>query len=282
MKGRCRISVFLAALALLPVSIPGFSKTAAQLPKPAAENTKAKQSTQPAKQLNSDQTYVVKKGDSLFRIAQANQTTVAELKSANGLRNSRIKVGQRLVLRVSENGSAKKEAPVEPAVKAARNEESAARHISQLKDQNLISDDESSTTRLRLVEAGFQMIGIRYRRSGGSERTGFDCSGLVKNLFSKFNIELPRTSREQYKQGEKIDRDNLEPGDLVFFSSGGSNPTHVGIYIGNDKFLHAARKARQVMVSDLNKIWYTVRYLGARRIADLWGEATESIPEQEQ
>jgi cell wall-associated NlpC family hydrolase len=99
----------------------------------------------------------------------------------------------------------------------------------------------------------------------------------VKSVFSKFNIELPRTSREQFKQGEKVDRDNLQKGDLVFFSSGGKNPTHVGIYVGDNKFLHAARKARQVIVSDLNKIWYSMRYLGARRV--IWGD-DNPVPEQ--
>ena len=118
------------------------------------------------------------------------------------------------------------------------------------------------------------MLGVRYRLSGGSEKSGFDCSGLVKRLFSKFDIELPRTSREQFMQGEKVDRDKLEIGDLVFFSSGGDQPTHVGVYVGNDKFLHAARKARQVIISDFNKIWYTMRYLGARRILDLWWDET--------
>ena len=126
------------------------------------------------------------------------------------------------------------------------------------------------------------MIGVRYRRSGISEKTGFDCSGLVKSLFSKFNIDLPRSSREQYNQGEVVDRDKLQVGDLVFFSSGGTRPTHVGIYVGDDKFLHAAIKAKQVIVSDLNKFWYTMRYLGARRIADLWWDETEATPEEEQ
>jgi cell wall-associated NlpC family hydrolase len=70
-------------------------------------------------------------------------------------------------------------------------------------------------------------------------------------------------------------------GDLVFFSSGGTHPTHVGIYVGDDKFLHAAVKARQVIVSDLNKFWYTMRYLGARRIADLWWDDTETVPEEQ-
>jgi cell wall-associated NlpC family hydrolase len=80
-------------------------------------------------------------------------------------------------------------------------------------------------------------------------------------------------------KGEKVDRDKLQAGDLVFFSSGGSLPTHVGIYVGNDKFLHAARKARQVIVSDLSKFWYTMRYLGARRVMDLWWEEPDSASE---
>jgi cell wall-associated NlpC family hydrolase len=260
MKGRCCTAVFLAALALLVVSIPGYSKTAAPL--------------------RSDHTYVVRRGDNLSKIARANQTTVAALKSANGLKGSRIKAGQTLILSIPGIACSEKEAPRHAEASASRNEETAARHISQLKEQNLIPEDEPPSMRLQLVEAGFKMIGIRYRHSGGSEKTGFDCSGLVKNLFSKFNIELPRSSREQYKQGEKVDRDKLELGDLVFFSSGGSRPTHVGIYIGNDQFLHAARKARRVTVSDLNKIWYAMRYLGARRIADLWGDVTDSDREK--
>ncbi|MBN1566479.1 MAG: C40 family peptidase [Acidobacteria bacterium] len=276
MKGRCRTAFFPAALVFLLVSIPGFTKTSVNLPKSTADNITAKHDANPSDHLSSDQTYLVKKGDNLIRIARANQTTVAMLKSLNGLKNSRIKAGQRLIVPNSEMAPPRDSEP-----KVSQNQEAAARHISQLKEQALISDEESSSTRLRLVEAGFQMIGIRYRRSGCSTKTGFDCSGLVKSLFSRFDIELPRTSREQFKKGEKIDRDKLEPGDLVFFSSGGKNPTHVGIYIGNDKFLHAARKARQVIVSDLNKIWYTMRYLGARRISDLWTEQPASSSKQD-
>jgi len=142
--------------------------------------------------------------------------------------------------------------------------------------------DEAETgnepARIRLIEAGFKLIGVKYRFSGISEKSGLDCSGLVKTLFSKFNIDLPRSSKEQFRQGEKVRRDQLEAGDLVFFSSGGAQPTHVGIYVGDNKFLHAARKAKRVIVSDLDKIWYTMRYLGARRVADLW--ADEPDPEQ--
>jgi cell wall-associated NlpC family hydrolase len=139
-------------------------------------------------------------------------------------------------------------------------------------------NSEDQSVRHRLVEAGFQFLGVRYRFGSVSEQSGFDCSGLVKSVFSKFDIELPRTSREQFKQGEKVDRNNLKKGDLVFFSSGGKTPNHVGIYVGDNQFLHAARKARQVIVSDLNKIWYSMRYLGARRVIEEKGEP--AAPEQ--
>ena len=286
MKRSDRIAIFLTALALLFVSIPGFSKSVSNASKPAAKHKRIKHSTRPAPQRNSDQTYIIRRGDSLLKIARANQTTPEALKSANGLKNTRITAGQTLLIpashkSASKNETPKKETPQSASVNRSMTEESAIRYISQLKDQDPNPDEESPSTRLRLVEAGFRMIGIRYRPSGGSEKTGFDCSGLVKNLFSKFDIDLPRSSSEQYKQGEKVDRDKLEIGDLVFFSSGGSRPTHVGIYVGNDKILHAARKARQVVVSDLNKIWFTVRYLGARRISDLWGDKTNSDPGKE-
>jgi cell wall-associated NlpC family hydrolase len=279
MRGRHRIAVCLAVIALLFVSVSGYAKTATTHAKSSSKIKKVKLGTPPEPKLTSRQTYVVRKGDSLIKIARDNQTTAKALRAANGMKGSKIKAGQQLVIPGSQVAETSKEPP---KAKSARNEQIAAQYISQLKSQNPAADAESPSTRLRLVEAGFKMIGVRYRRSGGSEKTGFDCSGLVKSLFSQFNIDLPRSSREQYNQGEVIDRDKLQVGDLVFFSSGGTRPTHVGIYVGDDKFLHAAIKAKQVIVSDLNKFWYTMRYLGARRIADLWWDETQATPEEEQ
>ena len=96
-----------------------------------------------------------------------------------------------------------------------------------------------------------------------------DCSGLVKMLFAKLHVALPRSSREQIQSGKEVAMDQLELGDLVFFSSRGQTPTHVGVYVGDHQFLHAARKARQVVISDLNQPWYHKRFLGARRVIDL-------------
>ncbi len=277
MKVYRRTAIILAALAALLMAMPGFAKSTTAPAKAPAKQKRAKAESAP----ESDHTYVVRRGDNLIQIARAHQITVKKLKAANGLKSSRIKAGQKLIVPVIQNaGSGKKPLP-DAAQPSKPVDDTIAQYISRPEAQNPAAEEGEPPLRLRLVEAGFQMIGVRYRFSGGSEKTGFDCSGLVKNLFSKFDISLPRSSREQYKQGEKIDRDKLEVGDLVFFSSGGKTPTHVGIYIGDDKFLHAARKARQVVVSDLNKIWYAMRYLGARRISDLWNDDTDPEPKQE-
>ena len=220
--------------------------------------------------------YVTRRGDTLFQIAKTFNTTPNALKSANKLKSSRIKVGQTLKIPSSQSAASIDKAPDTPkTAKAAVTAPILSANLTQPKgaEQN---NAENLPLRERLVEAGFQMLGVRYRFSGTSEKTGLDCSALVRNLFSKVNISLPRSSKEQYKTGEKIDRNNLEAGDLVFFSSGGKTPTHVGIYIGNNQFIHAARKAKQVIVSDLNKLWYSTRYLGARRIMDLWWEEPPS------
>jgi cell wall-associated NlpC family hydrolase len=279
MKGRSRSAIILVAVFLLFAAAPGFSKNASNTPKTPAKQKNIKNAT-PASEPGFTGTYVIRQGDSLYRIAHTYKTTVESLKAGNGLKSSRLKIGQTLRIPGAQSPAPQSEPQKNAETASTPNEQAAIQYITQARDADQILKEEDNPLRLQLAEAGFKMIGVRYRRSGESQKTGFDCSGLVKNLFSKFNIELPRSSREQYKQGEKIDRDKLEIGDLVFFSSGGSNPTHVGIYVGNNKFLHAARKAQQVMVSDLNKIWYTMRYLGARRIADLWWDETDSDPEK--
>lgn len=199
---------------------------------------------------SSSSTYVVQRGgDNLSRIARAYNTTPELLLSFNRLGSDRITIGQVLSIPLPLAALPQASSP-EKKVKASN----------------------THPMRYQLVEAGFQFLGVRYRLSGTSSKSGFDCSGLVKTLFSKFNIDVPRSSREQFRHGEKVERHALEAGDLVFFSSGGTQPTHVGIYVGDNKFLHAALKAKRVIVSDLNKLWYAVRYLGARRVTDLWSD----------
>jgi cell wall-associated NlpC family hydrolase len=271
--------IFSAAIALLFAFTAGIAKTNSASSKSSAAK-KVKTGSQQAHKLNPTSVYIVRAGDSIYEIARRFKTSSEALKAANKLSGSKLKIGQQLKVPVVKSAASIKKTPKTQSP-ANPNQTIMYAGVSQQADKGKAADVDAQSLPHRLVEAGFGLIGVKYRFSGLSEKSGLDCSGLVKTLFSKFNIELPRSSREQYNQGEKIDQDKLAVGDLLFFSSGGSLPTHVGIYVGNDKVLHAARTAKQVVVSDLNKIWNSMRYLGARRIMDLWWEEPAAAPEPE-
>lgn len=118
----------------------------------------------------------------------------------------------------------------------------------------------------RLATAARQFLGLPYRWGGMSRQKGVDCSGLMKILFAAFQVDLPRTSNEQFHAGESVAIDNLESGDLLFFSSDGVTPNHVGLYVGGNRFVHAEKRAGHVIITDLNQPWYTRHFFGARRI----------------
>ncbi len=100
---------------------------------------------------------------------------------------------------------------------------------------------------------------------GGDSPKGFDCSGFTKFVYEKHGKKLPRLADVQYKQGKVIARSKLKPGDLVFFTTYEPGASHVGIYYGNGKFIHAS-SSRGVMISRLDETYWKPRYLGARRI----------------
>ncbi|OQX88533.1 hypothetical protein B6D60_02010 [candidate division KSB1 bacterium 4484_87] len=104
---------------------------------------------------------------------------------------------------------------------------------------------------------------------GGNSKWGIDCSGFTQRVFSRLGISLPRVSHQQYRSGKKIPQDQLRPGDLVFFSNNYYNEVdHVGIYLGNGKFCHASC-SKGVTISNFNKHYYQVHYVGAKRYFEL-------------
>lgn len=111
------------------------------------------------------------------------------------------------------------------------------------------------------------LIGIRYQYGGTAPENGLDCSGLVRYLFKEvWGKELPRTSEEISRVGEKIDTRELQPGDLVFYNTLQRGFSHVGIYLGDNKFIHAPSAGGQVRIENMDMRYWKNRFNGARRI----------------
>jgi cell wall-associated NlpC family hydrolase len=124
----------------------------------------------------------------------------------------------------------------------------------------------ATTSELMLQAMG--LVGMPYKFGGRSPSTGFDCSGLVYYLFGRvFGLYLPRTAREMSDVGNAVRLHELEPGDLVFFNTLRQPFSHVGIYMGDRRFVHAPTRGGQVEVVDMTDRYWKKRYNGARRIA---------------
>ncbi len=118
-----------------------------------------------------------------------------------------------------------------------------------------------------LIDYGLRYLGVRYRRGGTSPETGFDCSGLVQRVFrAAAGLELPRTTGDMARLGERVDRNELRPGDLVFFNTMRRTFSHVGIYLGDGRFLHAPSSGGVVRVDEMSGRYWTTRFNGARRL----------------
>ncbi len=162
-----------------------------------------------------------------------------------------------------------------PAFKQESNEISrilASRHAEvedassvQLKYAVLLNTEVESLPTKTLLESVDEWYGVRYR-SGGNTKTGVDCSGFTVAVYAAaYGLAIPRVSRDQYKTSRKISTTELQEGDLVFFNTNGRGVSHVGVYLGNNKFIHAS-VSRGVMVNDLFEPYYLKRYIGAGRM----------------
>ena len=117
------------------------------------------------------------------------------------------------------------------------------------------------------VDRALGLIGIRYRRGGTSPETGFDCSGFVSHVFKSVGTILPHSAREMSKNSEVIGKSELQPGDLVFFNTMRRAFSHVGIYLGNNQFVHAPASGGEVRIDDLRQKYWGKRFNGARRVS---------------
>jgi cell wall-associated NlpC family hydrolase len=127
--------------------------------------------------------------------------------------------------------------------------------------------DRVAGTTSELVVTAMGFLGVPYRRGGNSAETGFDCSGFVKAIYEQtVGLVLPRRANEQAAATQAIDRRDLQPGDLVFFNTLKRAFSHVGIYVGEGKFIHSPKPGAQVRVEDMRGNYWSTRFDGARRV----------------
>lgn len=133
------------------------------------------------------------------------------------------------------------------------------------------------TAAQNLINQGMDYLGIRYRFGGNSPETGLDCSGLVQNVFrNALGLDLPRAARDMAKVGDKVGIKELKPGDLVFFNTMRKAFSHVGIYVGDGRFLHAPSSGGEVRIDEMSQSYWAKRFNGARRMVP---EGDVSLPQ---
>ncbi len=132
-----------------------------------------------------------------------------------------------------------------------------------------------------LTSAALDLIGIRYKWGGTTPDTGLDCSGLVQFVFQQTTgVTLPRSAKEMSRLGDKVALADLQPGDLVFFNTRRFAFSHVGIYLGDNRFIHAPRRGREVEVATIDRSYWQRRFNGARRLLGVLPEMMPALVPQ--
>jgi cell wall-associated NlpC family hydrolase len=157
---------------------------------------------------------------------------------------------------------------------AAEETENVAGEIITIIDEP--TNDNTSNTKFisnwqdktqEIIMSAMSLTGIRYKYGGTSPETGFDCSGFVRYVFSQAtNLALPPTARAISQLGKSVNKDELQPGDLVFFNTLKTAFSHVGIYVGDNKFVHAPRAGAAVRVESMQTGYWAKRFNGAQRL----------------
>jgi len=211
------------------------------------------------------ESYVVRKGDSLYSISKKMGLPVEEIKRMNQLRSATLKVGQ--VLTFGRTGEEEESEELRDSCESSL--EQLPEDMSEKHDPaDRLGKWNNPEERNLFVRVAKTFLGAPYRL-GGSTLRGIDCSALVKKIYEIFNIHLPRTTREQFQVGKRVEKGELEEGDLVFFKTRRSNNGHVGIYIGNNEFVHASRLNKEVKVDNLDTPYFSKRFLKGVRVKEL-------------
>ena len=218
--------------------------------------------------LSGPKTYTVKRGDNLWQIAKKFDMDSDDLMEINEMSSPALKVGQKLFL---------EEKPEvvnvdQKYVVMARNIEDELKKVSES------PEFAEKTSPDKLVTFAKKLLNIPYK-FGGNTILGIDCSSYVKKVYGLMGVHLPRTAREQFKEGEEIEKEELSVGDLIFFRTYASFPSHVGIYLGNNLFIHASSKGKKVTIDNLETPYYVKRFIGGKRLISASEEQEKTAPD---
>jgi peptidoglycan DL-endopeptidase LytE len=197
----------------------------------------------------------LQRGETLASVAKKYGLSVKNLRAINDIKKKKkARVGQNLIVGNISGGKARKIQRVDITQK-----------IEQVKELSKSPelDDMSATDRLLLFAKKMLDIPYKFGANGG---IGLDCSSFVQRVYSFVDFKLPRSAREQFHVGQEIAKDELKSGDLLFFRTYARFPSHVGIYIGNNLFIHASSVGKKVKIDSLDKPYYLQRYIGAKRL----------------
>jgi LysM repeat protein len=199
--------------------------------------------------------YTVKKGDNVWNIAKKVRIDAEELMEINEMDSPALKVGQKLYLEETE-----------PVLPEMHDIEMLTRNLEEeLKKASETDELSDKSLPEKLTVFAKKLLNIPYK-FGGNSILGIDCSAYVKKVYGLLGIGLPRTAREQFNEGEEIQKEELSIGDLVFFRTYASFPSHVGIYLGNNLFIHASSRGKKVKVDNLDAPYFVKRFIGAKRL----------------
>lgn len=217
-----------------------------------------------------EKTYTVKKGDTVYRIAKRFDISVEDIKELNELKDNSLKIGQRLIISEKAEEAVEPEDIIKsiqvqydkkatPVITSARLEE--VKELSSSKDLSKMSIKE------RLMLFAKKMLHLPYK-FGGNGTIGLDCSAYVQKVYGIAGVTIPRSAREQFRVGEPVDKEELSIGDLVFFRTYASFPSHVGIYLGNNLFIHSSSRSKKITIDSLESPYYFKRFIGAKRLIE--------------
>ncbi|MCL5238723.1 MAG: LysM peptidoglycan-binding domain-containing protein [Nitrospirae bacterium] len=226
-------------------------------------------------------TYTVKKGDSLKKVARKFRVSIDELKEINGLKDNSLKPGQKILL--AKKRPEPKDAP--DALSASYNRKLTpvitSEKLEEVKELSKADDILSELSmKERLILFAKKMLHLPYR-FGGTGAFGLDCSAYVQKAYGFIGQTLPRSAREQFRMGESVEKKDLLTGDLVFFKTYASFPSHVGIYLGNNLFIHASSLSKKVTIDSLESPYYFKRFIGAKRLIPEEDMEAEEVIEKE-